>query len=263
MRSGRNVLRNGLIAVSLASLPLAGASLVAHADTTGAQEVQLDKSEKEQHEKHHKKHGKHHGKKGGTLGMLTFFEMKNLTVATVAEMTGQSEEALKEAIKEEGFRNFMKSQEISRQALAGEMAPKVIAMVRAAESDGRLTGLQAQVLTQEIQERANAADEDGKKAHRGAFKDFVRMQYGNLTIATLAEQSGKGEAEVRQMVAELGPRLAGKSLGVEPEAFREAMKTKVKAIVDEALAEGSITADQAEALAERMEKMGKHDRDRG
>lgn len=259
----RNALRNGLLAASLATLPLAGASLTANAESSSRsgnlQEVQLDKGEKEHHGKHHKKHGERHGKKGGPLGQLTYFEVQNLAVQSVATLADQPVEAVRETAKEEGMRDLLKDYDISREALAGEMAPKMVALVKSAESKGRLTALQSKALVQQIETLATNVGEEDRKARARPMRELAKMQSENLTVDVLAELSGKNQAETRQIVNELGPRLSLQTLGVERDAFEAAMETRMKALVEASLAEGSITADQADRLAERIEK-GKSDK---
>lgn len=260
----RTLLRNGLLAATLAAVPLAGVSLTANADSANRsgslQEVQLDKGEKEHHGKHHKKHGKHGGKKGGPLGQLTYFEVKNLAVESVADLANQPVATVRETAQEEGMRDLLKSYDISREALAGEMAPKIVALVQNAETKGRLTALQAKALIRQIETVNANADDTDRKARGRVFKALAKMQSENLMIEVLAEQSGKSQVETRQVVSELGPRLSLETLGVERDAFREALKTRTKALVEASLAEGSITADQAKTLVERVEKGKSHKR---
>ncbi len=263
--NARNALRNGLLAASLATLPLAGASLTAKAESVSRdnslQQVQLEKGEKQHHGKHHKKHGERHGKKSGPLGQLTYFEVQNLALQSVADLADQPVETVRETAQDEGMRDLLRSYDISREALAGEMTPKMVALVKTAESKGRLTTLQSQALVREIESVAANASEEDRKAKMRPLRDLAKMQSMNLMIDVLSQLSGKSQAEARQIVSELGPRLSIDILGIERDAFREAMQTRTKALVEAALAEGSITADQAKTLVERVEK-GKH-QDRG
>ncbi len=262
--NARNALRNGLLAASLAALPLAGASLTANAETQvrdgSLQQIQLEKGEKKHHGKHHKKHGERYGKKGGALGQLTYFEVQNLALESVAALSDQPLDQVRETAQDEGMRKLLKAYDISREAFAGEMAPKLIGLVKAAESKGRLTALQANALTGEIEARTANTGEENRKDRGRAMKDLAHMQTQNLAISVLAELSGKTPAEARLAVSELGPRLAISSFGIDKEAFREAMQTRTKALIEAAVAEGSITAEQAQSLEKRMEKGKTYDR---
>ncbi len=285
--TGRNALRNGLIAVSLAALPLTTYGLTAFADSPNraesGQHLQFAKGEKcDQGE--HKKHGKHHakmgGRHGGALGQLTFYELQNQMVTSVAALTNQPADAVRSTLEDEGMRGLMKTYDLSREALATEMAPKLSALVRTAQKDGRLTDLQADALIAEIEDRAANPGMGGGEMRGemrgekhgdmhggmrgGPLGAVAFMQTQNLTVDTLAELSGKSPSDVRLVVSELGPRLAMKNLGVDREAFSTAFKTKVQAVIDASLAEGAITPDQAKALTDQMNKeKGQRQDDRG
>jgi len=274
---GRNALRNGLIAVSLAALPLTTYGFTAFADspsrTESGQHLQFAKGES-CNQGEHKKHGKHHakmgGRHGGALGQLTFYELQNQMVASVAALTNQPADAVRSTLKDEGMRGLMKTYDLSREALATEMAPKLSALVRAAQKDGRLTELQADTLIGEIEERAANPGQGGSEMkgemrgkkdgdkhgdmRGGPMAAVAFMQTQNLTIDTLAELTGKSASDVRMVVSELGSRLAMKNLNVDREAFAAAFKARTQAAIDAALAEGSITADQAKAMKDRMDK---------
>ncbi|GAB5469720.1 MAG: hypothetical protein Kilf2KO_27500 [Rhodospirillales bacterium] len=261
-------LRKGLITLTVAALPLgltvnslqAAETVMLPKRTLSAvspvagPNLQLVQAEK--HETRAHKESKRDGKmRGGPLGSLTRMELGNQAAESLAALTGKPTAEVRSSLKDDGLRETLARYGVDRAAFATAMQPRLEAMVREAQADGRITERQADSLMTRIAEGPAADAEEGKK-RRGneTVRAFSQMQAANLMATTLSEMTGKPLAEVQATLQAEGPRHSLKALDIERDSFREAMKPRVLAAVEEAQRDGRITAEQAALLIERIEE---------
>ncbi len=108
------------------------------------------------------------------------------------------------------------------------------------------------------------ATEWGDKPHRRFAKNrqhrntgvslLAKFQYENLTVKTLSEISGQSVDAISEKLKEQRMHQVLKDSGVDRDAFRKAMRTKVNDLVKQAASSGSITPEQEKAILEKMER---------
>ena len=94
------------------------------------------------------------------------------------------------------------------------------------------------------------------RQHRGsALALLSRYQLKNLAAETLAEMSGQSVGTINQKFENQQPRVVMQELNIDREAFRTLMQEKIKGLVKQATANGSITpVQEGEILAKIEEK---------
>lgn len=262
------VVRNGLIALTLLSLPVSAAGLALADSGRGVEHSQFAEH-------------KGPGKAGRALGDLTRMEAENMAVQAMAEISGQSEAAVRAKIEEEGFREAAKSYGIDREDMMQAMRPRVEALVRQARDSGRITAQQADTLLARLQEgppegpgpgKGEQGDKqhgerehgdrkygdgehgrDGRHERGGPLGELARMEVTNMLSDTVAELSGKPVEEVQAQFEAQGIRETVKSYDLDRTALRDGVKARMKEAVTQAQQDGRITAEQAAKLMERLD----------
>ncbi len=93
------------------------------------------------------------------------------------------------------------------------------------------------------------------REHRGsALALLSRYQFKNLATETLAEMSGQSVEMINQKFENQRPRVVMQELNIDREAFRTAMQGKIKGLVKQATANGSITPVQEEEILAKIEE---------
>jgi len=86
---------------------------------------------------------------------------------------------------------------------------------------------------------------------------LTRYQHQNLRSEVLAELSGQSVEAINQKLESRRMRAAIEELGIDRQAFRSAMQTKINNLIKQAAANGTITADQEKEIFEKMENRSK------
>jgi len=239
----RYLLRNGLVALTILSLPVGTAGL-AFAHSEGAQAQQDESAKKEAH--------KHHRKAGKGMGGLTHLEARNMAVSAIVELSGQTAETVRQQLETDGFRKTVEAYGITREQMMQAMRPRVLTLIEQARDSGRITAEQADRLIQEVN-KGPEAREEGKHRRGGALGQLARVQGANMLADTIAQLTGTPVEEVKARIEDEGFKKAIKSYDLDKQALRDGMKTRMKQAVSEARDEGRITAEQADTLLERID----------
>ncbi len=214
----------------------------------GGQELLLVKGEKGD------KRG-HYGRSGGPLGDLARMEARNAAIEVIATLSGQPVESVRRSLEDEGMRETLESYDISREDFVGAMQPRVLAMVEEARDSGRITDEQAARLVERVEAGPKKVGKHETRHMRGGpMGGLARVVGQNMFVDTAAALSGKTTAEVRETLEEEGPRETLEVLGIDHQAFRDAMQSRARAVIEEVKNDGLITPEQAEELIERIDQ---------
>ncbi len=98
------------------------------------------------------------------------------------------------------------------------------------------------------------------REHKGfALAILSRYQFKNLAAQTLSEMSGQSVEIINQKFENQRPRAVMQELNIDRETFRTVMQEKMKGLVKQAVANGSITpVQEREILAKVEEKAQRH-----
>ena len=94
----------------------------------------------------------------GPLGLLMKCQADNVHAEVLAQITGQSAEALREAMKETHMGKLLETCEVDRETFRTAMDAKATELVQKAADEGRITQEQAADILDKI---ANPPDRDG------------------------------------------------------------------------------------------------------
>lgn len=107
------------------------------------------------------------------------------------------------------------------------------------------------------------ADDAAKGRHRGfGFKRhhssaglmlLAKYQQKNLIVQTLSEMTGESAEAIEIQLKDQRMRTVMEELDVDREAFRAAVRAKIRQRINSAAASGSITAEQEKEILEKME----------
>ena len=94
----------------------------------------------------------------------------------------------------------------------------------------------------------------GKHRHHKGFglSLLTKYQMQNLMAQTLAEMTGQPVDVINQKFETQRPRIVMQESSVDREKFRTAMQSKVKALVEQAAENGSITPEQKNDILAKM-----------
>ncbi|MEO1190357.1 MAG: hypothetical protein AAFY02_01260 [Pseudomonadota bacterium] len=198
-----------------------------------------------------------HGKRGGPLASLTRIELGNVATTSIAALSGQPEVIIRSALRDQGLQYTLETYDVDPVAFAESLQPRLEQMVRAAETAGRLSSDQATALIARVADSTDSME----KGPRSILRDLTRLQAQSLFSESVSELSGAPLAEVRATLEAEGPKKTVDAYDLKRGELRQAMRPKIAALIEEAEAEGRITADQAESLEERLEDSGEKKRD--
>lgn len=96
----------------------------------------------------------------------------------------------------------------------------------------------------------------GKHRHHKGFALalLTRYQVENLAVQSLSELSGQSVEVIKQKFENQRPRAVMRELGIDRDAFRDAMQVKIRDLIRQARANGSITSQQEEEIIAKMEQ---------
>ena len=86
---------------------------------------------------------------------------------------------------------------------------------------------------------------------------LTRYQHQNIKSQVLSELSGQSVEAINQKLKSQHMRALIEELGIERQAFRNAMQTKVNNLIKQAAVDGTITPDQEKAIFVKMENRAK------
>jgi hypothetical protein len=111
------------------------------------------------------------------------------------------------------------------------------------------------------------ADSQGKGDRRGfGFKQrhkggglmmLAKYQQRNLAVHVLSELSGQSTEDISTKLKDLRMRTVMQELNIDRQAFRAAMQAKVGERIKQAVANGTITAEQEKEILAKMENRSK------
>jgi polyhydroxyalkanoate synthesis regulator phasin len=82
---------------------------------------------------------------------------------------------------------------------------------------------------------------------------LTHYQHQNIKSQVLSELSGQSAEAINQKLKSQRMRAVIEELGIDRQAFRSAMQTKINNLIKQAAADGTITAEQEKAIFEKME----------
>lgn len=107
------------------------------------------------------------------------------------------------------------------------------------------------------------ADDAARGAHRGfghkrhhsggGLMLLAKYQQKNLIVQTLSEMTGQSKEAIETQLKGQRMRIVMEDLGIDREAFRNALRTNIIEHIKSAAASGSITAEQEKEILEKME----------
>ena len=93
-----------------------------------------------------------------------------------------------------------------------------------------------------------------KHRHKGGgLMLLAKYQQKNLMIQVLSEMTEQSADAIDAKIKDQGMRGVMQELNIDRQAFHNAMQTKVKERIKEAVATGTITAEQEKAILDKME----------
>jgi hypothetical protein len=96
---------------------------------------------------------KRHANSSGLL-LLARYQQKNLMLLTLAEMTGQSAEAIKLKLEDQGRRSLMQELNVDRQAFYEAMQAKIKTRINQAVGEGTITPEQEKEILAKMETRS-------------------------------------------------------------------------------------------------------------
>ena len=97
-----------------------------------------------------------------------------------------------------------------------------------------------------------------KQRHKGGgLMLLAKYEQKNLAVQVLSELSGQSTKTIRKKLKEQRMRTLMQELNIDREAFRTAMQAKVGERIKQAVANGTITADQEKEILAKMENRSK------
>ncbi|MEM7533305.1 MAG: hypothetical protein AAF639_14075 [Chloroflexota bacterium] len=168
-----------------------------------------------------------------------------------AGVLGMTVEEL-EAAKESGtsMAELLETAGLTKEEFKAAMQPGLIAEVNEAVADGDLTQEQADVIIERIESGEFGHGRHGKRGHRGGPAFLERGEHKEIVAGVLGMTVEELETakEADTSMAELI-----ESAGLTEEEFKAAMQTAVIEAVNQAVADGEITQEQADRIIERIE----------
>jgi len=92
-----------------------------------------------------------------------------------------------------------------------------------------------------------------KQHHRGGLQLLAAYQQKNLRLQVLSEMTGQPVEDLQLKFKDQRMRGVMQELNIDRQAFREALQAKERALIKQAVADGSITADQENQILTKME----------
>ena len=86
---------------------------------------------------------------------------------------------------------------------------------------------------------------------------LTRYQHQNIKSQVLSELSGQPVEAINQKLESQHMRAVIEELGIDRQAFRSAMQTRINNLIKQAAANGTITAEQEKAIFEKVENRAK------
>ncbi|MEQ8651235.1 MAG: hypothetical protein RIC87_02105 [Kiloniellales bacterium] len=185
------------------------------------------------------------------LSRLILVENRAKIAEVLAKLANQPQMRIEQALRDKGTRATLERFDVSLAKFAVAIEPHWTTVVRQAEAEGQLTGLQAQLLLQRIAE-GYGTDADEARPQIGPVRDLARMEGRTLTNQALAELSGKSLGQVQSLIGEIGNREAAAALAIAPDALQQAVVAKIKARIEAAASDGRIATGQAAKLLDGL-----------
>ena len=96
-----------------------------------------------------------------------------------------------------------------------------------------------------------------KQHHKGGLQLLAGYQQKNLRVQVLSELTGQSVEAIQLKLKDQPMRSVMQNLNIDRQAFRDAMQTKERERIKQAVADGSITPEQENEILAKMETYAK------
>ena len=96
-----------------------------------------------------------------------------------------------------------------------------------------------------------------KQHHKGGLQLLAGYQQKNLRVQVLSEMTGQSVEAIQLKLKDQHMRSMMRELNIDRQAFRDAMQTKERERIKQAVTDGSITSEQEKEILAKMETHSK------